>query len=147
MVLADKKDYKRGYEKHYRAFRRLKQTNDDARSRRLLLVYSVECGLKYKLLDNWHENNPKEILDNKDDWRRPIIATHNLEKILKELGQTSVFKFPAAIETKHGDFVNSEDFHQFCRYGVEAKNKSDKEEKYEEELMKVADWLEEELNQ
>lgn len=147
MVLADKKDYKRGYEKHYRTFQRLKQTNDDARSRRLLLVYSVECGLKCKLLDNWHENNPKEILDNKDDWRRPIITTHNLEKILKELGQASVFKFPAAIETKHGDFVNSEDFHQFCRYGVEAKNKSDKEEKYEEELMKVADWLEEELNQ
>lgn len=50
-----------------------------------------------------------------------------------------------AIETKHGDFITSETFHQFCRYGVEAKRKSDKEDKYEEELIKVAEWLSEEL--
>lgn len=145
MVLADKRDYKRGYEKHYRTFRKLKQANSDLRSRRLLLVYSVECGLKYKLLDVWRENNPKQILDNKDDWRRKIITSHNLEKILKELGQASTFVFPVAIETKHGDFITSETFHQFCRYGVEAKRKSDKEDKYEEELIKVAEWLSEEL--
>lgn len=146
MVLADKKDYKRGYEKHYRTFCRLKSTNDDTRSRRLLLVYCVECGLKCKLLDMWRENNPREILDNKEDWRNPIIKTHNLEKLLKELGQASVFRFPAAIETNHGQYVNVEDFHQFCRYGVEAKNKDGREEKFEEELLKIANWLGEELS-
>ena len=53
MLIADKRDYRRGYEKHYQSYKRLKSQNADINSRRLLLVYSVECGLKYKLLDKW----------------------------------------------------------------------------------------------
>ena len=61
MLIADKRDYRRGYEKHYQSYKRLKSQNADINSRRLLLVYSVECGLKYKLLDKWNEENPLKI--------------------------------------------------------------------------------------
>lgn len=86
MLLADKKDYRRGYEKHYQLYKRLKDENADVNSRRLLLVYSVECGLKYKLLDKWNEENSQRILDSKDEKKKDILTSHSLEKILKELG-------------------------------------------------------------
>ena len=70
MILADKRDYKQGYRKHYVTYKRLRDDNDDLNSRRLLLVYSVECGLKYLLLDKWHEENPKNILEGKDEKKK-----------------------------------------------------------------------------
>ena len=64
MLIADQKDYRKGYEKHYQSYKRLKDENADINSRRLLLIYSVECGLKYKLLGKWNEKNPRKILNN-----------------------------------------------------------------------------------
>lgn len=46
MLIADKKDYKRGYKKHFGLYKRLHSEHADSSSRRLLLIYSVECGLK-----------------------------------------------------------------------------------------------------
>ena len=39
------------------------------------------------LLDKWCENSPKKILDSNDKIKKDILKSHNLEKILKELGQ------------------------------------------------------------
>ena len=65
MLIADKRDYRKGYKKHYELYKRLKSNNSDINSRRLLLVYSVECGLKYMLLDKWREDDEKvEDVDN-----------------------------------------------------------------------------------
>ncbi len=60
MLIADKKDYRKGYKKHYELYKRLKSENSNVNSRRLLLIYCVECGLKYMLLDKWCENSPKK---------------------------------------------------------------------------------------
>ena len=145
MVLADKRDYQRGYKKHYSAYKELCGEVTVVKSRRLLLAYCVECGLKYLLLDKWHENNPKKIIEDKEDRRNGIIKTHNLDKILKELGQAGTFKFPQ-LETKHYDIVATESFHELCRYGIEVKaGEEAKENKFEEELLKVAKWIGEEL--
>ena len=58
------------------------------------------------MLDKWHEDNPKNIINDKDDKRNGVIKTHNLEKILKELGQTGTFRFPQ-IATAHRENVNA----------------------------------------
>lgn len=143
MILADKRDYKSGYEKHYSAYMKLSSQNVSIHSRRLLLTYCVECGLKYLLLDKWRQINPKEIIENKEDKRNGIIKSHNLEKILKELGQLSAFNFPQML-TNHQDNITSDNFHELCRYGINVKESDkDKEKKYEEELIKIADWIEE----
>lgn len=91
MLIADKRDYRNGYKKHYGLYKRLYKENADINSRRLLLAYSVECGLKYMLLDKWHEENPKNILEGADEKKKTILKSHNLEKILKELGQQGNF--------------------------------------------------------
>ena len=60
-IEADRNDYRRGYRKHYQAYKFLSKTNDCSISRRLLLVYSVECGLKYRLLEQWRQNSSNGI--------------------------------------------------------------------------------------
>lgn len=143
MLIADKKDYRRGYKKHYQLYKRLKDENSDVNSRRLLLVYSVECGLKYMLLDRWNEENPVNILEGKDNRKKDILKSHNLEKILKELGQQGNFKFPQ-LETVHKDTVISETYHQLYRYCIRTQEKQqEKEEKFEKSLSDVACWIEE----
>lgn len=143
MLLADKRDYRRGYEKHYQLYKRLKCENADVNSRRLLLVYSVECGLKYKLLENWNVENPQKILDGNDKKKRDILTSHNLEKILKELGQQGNFKFPQ-LETVHKNIVSSESYHQLYRYCIiTRKNQFDNEKKMEDSLYSIACWIKE----
>lgn len=143
MVLADKRDYRQGYKKHYTTYKRLQSTNDDVQSRRLLLVYSVECGLKYLLLDTWHVESPETILCGTDEKRKKVLTTHNLETILKELGQQGTFRFPH-LTTVHRDSITTENYHQLYRYCVRLKEKDKNSESiYEDELRKVADWIEE----
>lgn len=145
MILADKRDYKCGYNKHYAAYKQLYIDNATIRSRRLLLIYSVECGLKYLLLDKWNEDSPVSIIRDNNDTRHYIIRTHNLEKILKELGQAGTFSFPQ-LKTNHGDTVVSDNFHELCRYGINIQEVDrSKEEKYEEELKKLAEWINERM--
>mgnify|MGYP004576863305 CR=1 FL=1 len=143
MLIADKRDYRNGYKKHYESYKRMKNDNSNINSRRLLLIYCVECGLKYMLLDKWRENNPKRILDGTDEKKKSILKSHNLEKILKELGQQGNFKF-SQLETVHKDQVVSEAYHQLYRYCIRIQEKEhDKEEKIEETLKNVACWIEE----
>ncbi|WP_343249498.1 hypothetical protein [Diplocloster hominis] len=141
--MADKRDYKQGYRKHYRTYKRLQCENADLNSRRLLLVYSVECGLKYLLLNQWHEESPKNILFGDDEKKKNVLRTHNLEKILKELGQQGAFKFPQLL-TIHKDYISIENYHQLYRYCIRIKEKYKFVELvYEEELRKIAIWIEE----
>lgn len=51
MLIADKKEYKTGYKKHLETYKKLKIGNSDIKSRRLLLCYSVECGVSRVILN------------------------------------------------------------------------------------------------
>lgn len=148
MILADKKDYKTGYKKHYHTYRFLNSQNGTVLSRRLLLTYSVECGLKYKLLEKWEImsfNEIREISRDKNHPRHDILCTHNLRKIIKELGLEGQFSFPQ-IKTNHKDNVSAEEYHQMQRYGIKADNRdTKKEDNFEEILQKIADWIQEEM--
>ena len=143
MIVADKRDYRKGYKKHYELYKRLKNENSDVNSRRLLLIYSVECGLKYKLLVQWREENPRRILEGVDEKKKTILKSHNLEKILKELGQQGIFRFPQ-LESIHKDSVPTEAYHQLYRYGIRTgESKESKERELENSLNNVLEWLRE----
>lgn len=143
MLIANKRDYRKGYEKHYQSYKRLKSINADIYSRRLLLVYSVECGLKYKLLDKWEENDPRKILEGADNKKIKVLKSHNLETILKVLGQQGNLKFPR-LKTSHGDIVDAESYHQFYRYCIKAQEKQLNEEEMIEDLLNnIACWIKE----
>lgn len=149
MILADKNDLKNGYRKHYSAYKILNSRNSKVViSKRLLLAYSVECGLKYKLLDEWKINSAKqirEIYQNKQHPKHAILGSHDLKKIIKELGQEGNFEFPR-LKTIHSDNINVEEFHQMQRYGIAPdSNNISKTEDFEIVLRKIAEWIEEEI--
>lgn len=148
MILADKRDYKTGYRKHYYTYRFLDSQNGAILSKRLLLVYSVECGLKYKLLEKWEvvtSEEIREILSDKNHPKHTILGTHNLRKILKELGQEGEFHFPE-MATVHKDKISIDEYHQMQRYGIQADDRDmTKEKQMEEVLQQIADWIEEEM--
>ena len=109
----------------------------------LLLVYSVECGLKYKLLNKWGVADPRKILEGANDKKIKVLKSHNLGTILKELGQQGGFKFPR-LKTLHGDIVDAESYHQFYRYCIKAQEKQLNEEEMIEDLLNnIACWIKE----
>lgn len=139
-IEADRNDYRRGYRKHYQAYKFLSKNNDCSISGRLLLVYCVECGLKYRLLEQLRQHSSKAIQDDKNN----KITTHELEYLLKRLGQAGTFKFPQSIKTVHGDVINDKNFHEMCRYGIQCGCKSEDDvSRFVEELEKIVNWLEE----
>lgn len=141
-IEADRNDYRRGYRKHYQAYKFLSKNNDCSISGRLLLVYCVECGLKYRLLEQLRQHSSKAIQDDKNN----KITTYDLEKLLKWLGQAGTFKFPKSIKTAHGDAINDTNFHEMCRYGIQCGCKSENDvSRFVEELEKIAKWLEEKI--
>lgn len=142
MILADKREYQKGYKKHLAAYRYLKKNNDAFLSRCLLLTYSVECGLKYLLLDQWRLDSPEEIVNDKNDKRRDIIKSHNLQEILAELGMTR-FSFPR-IKTVHKDSVSSGEYHLLYRYAIKAEDHAQML-KCEKVLNDIIEYLEEEI--
>ena len=128
MIIANKKDYRKGYKKHYALYKRLQNANSDVNSRRLLLIYCVECGLKYLLLTKWREENPRKIVESTDEKKKNILGTHSLEILLKELGQQGIFKFPP-LKTTHGDLAASGTYHQLYRYCIQLQEKDKLKEK------------------
>lgn len=144
-VTADKKNFKNSYKKHYYTYKTLDDKNSSKFSRQLLLFYSVECGLKCKLLEKWKLNSPKEIFENKNDERNRSIGSHNIKIIIKELGCEGRFSF-SHFKTIHKDYISIESYHQVCRYGIKIDDKDKKVyDKFEIELRKIAEWLEEEI--
>ena len=140
-ITADRNDYCRAYRKHYQAYKYLYTNNDCSISRRLLLVYCVECGLKYQLMSKWRLNNTQTI---QNEEYKDTLKSHRLEDMLKALGQAGTFRFPKSVRTVHGDVINDKNFHEMCRYGIKGSCKShDDESKFVAELEKIAKWLEE----
>ena len=82
-------------------------------------------------------------MEGKDEKKKNVLKTHNLDRILIELGQQGVFKFPQLL-TIHNDSIIIENYHQLYRYCIRIKEKDKSVESvYEEELRKIANWIEE----
>ena len=87
----------------------------------------------------------KEIFENKNDERNRSIGSHNIKIIIKELGCEGRFSF-SHFKTIHKDYISIESYHQVCRYGIKIDDKDKKVyDKFEIELRKIAEWLEEEI--
>lgn len=136
-VTANKKEYKKGYNRNIVASRELAEKN--IYSKRMLLLYSIECGLKYLLLDKWEIVDINQI--EKDSDRGKLINSHNIKGILKELGYQGMIKFPI-LKTVHDEKVDVSTYHQVCRYGVSiTKDDIEKEKNLEMILNQIANWI------
>ena len=139
-VNASKQDFLKGFRKHRNAYNAAKSASINDCSRRLLLVYSVECGLKYLYLKSLNANSVADL-------PAQSIISHNLEYFLKELRAGS-YIFPP-IKTEHGDTVTIREYHQLCRYSIPWSKKNPKDnteyehiEQYDRNLEAIMEWIE-----
>ena len=75
---ADQRDYKNAFKKHYHAYSNWQGTGSNL-SRRLILAYCVECGLKYEVMK-------QECLIQTTDAQGEVktaLGQHDLRKLLK----------------------------------------------------------------
>ena len=130
---ADRQDYRNAYNKHWNAWNNTGSVN----SRRLLLTYSVECGLKCALME-------KEKVYRVSDAQKEVqevLGTHDFRKLLKKLRIIGTFTFPT-IQTNHNDVVQPGQYHELCRYSIQPKNNDDTDIKeFEETLKNIGEWL------
>lgn len=136
-LIADQRDYKNAFNKHYHAIKNWNGTGSDI-SRRLILVYAVECGLKYIVMNRggW-----KCIEDIADEDMRKILRSHDFRELLKAIHWAGSYSF-SCFKTKHKDTVEPKSFHQICRYSISPESHSDIQN-YENQLCCIAENLEE----
>ena len=135
---ADRRDYKNAFTKHLSAYSNWQATGSK-NSKRLILAYCVECGLKCAVMKQEHLY---QIDDAQDDVKAEL-GSHDLRKLLKRLKLAGEFSFPA-IKTSHGESVDSGTYHQLCRYCIPTESKYiGAIQQFDSTLEEIAKWIEE----
>lgn len=144
----------------YREMKRAWRTNLDAseslprsNAHRLLLFYSIECGLKAVLMK-------RDSLDCTDHCRQIEESQHNINKLLDFLSAGNALKLPSDLQMKPITVRNTEverkldpgKINQAWRYGGclvqsgKSKSGANKEdENIEKKLMEISEWIKQEL--
>lgn len=76
-----RREFQDSYRRHYKIY---KETTGDSKSRRLLLFYSVECGLKSLLMKDLGNNTYEEFVQCCGNEKKELTG-HNIRAMLKKL--------------------------------------------------------------
>lgn len=134
-INANRKNYKGAYQKHAYTYEKLQDGSDI--TKRLVLCYCVESGLKYLIMEDRRIVKTSQA----DEELSKILGSHDFKVLLKAIKRAGTYQFKN-FQTEYGDTVNTENYHQLCRYCVNAKDMSDVYE-YDKTLNEIAEWLKE----
>ena len=115
-----------------------KESAGNDKSRRLILFYSVECGLKSLLMKDMGNNTYEEFLLCCGSEKKELTG-HNISAMLKKLNPQNSYCLKN-IHLKRGGVAPPEKFNELWRYGAALAN-GDEEEKAEKTLAKIAEWI------
>lgn len=137
-IQAVQQDYKKAFQKHFHAYSHWDKTGSDI-SKRLILIYCVECGLKCALMQSLQI---QKVRDAREEIAN-ALSSHDLQKLIKQLNIAGAYAFPH-IQTIHGDVVTLATYHQLCRYSIRPiKAHEPYIQKYDNQLVDIAGWLKE----
>lgn len=98
--------------------------SSSTKSEKLLLFYSIECGLKYLILEQNKKNTTNDfqnILDSEGKSLKDI--SHNIERMLRILKVESIKlpKLPTKMKDDKGNIIIAESskYNQVWRYGIQ----------------------------
>lgn len=140
MICFTDRELQKAWREHRQAANVVSATN----SHRLLLFYSVECGLKAVFLK-------RNDYDRTDQWEELKFLQHDINKLLDKLEAGQRLKLPDkvtmdALETEGDDReVRNREINQMWRYGGRCKQIEDSE--LEQKLVDILNWIETELGQ
>lgn len=132
---ADRKNYKKAFNTHFQAYNTWKEGCYN--SQRVTICYCVECGLKCLIM----KDNKIERIAQANQEIANVLGSHDFRTLLKAVKKSGIYKFKD-FQTEYGETVNPENYHQLCRYCVEAKDNASVEE-FENTLKAIAEWLKE----
>ena len=130
-----RREFQDSYRRHYKMY---KETTGNDRSRRLILFYSVECGLKSLLMKDLGNNTYEEFVQCCGNEKKELTG-HNISAMLKKLNPQNSYSL-RNIRLKRGGYAPPEKFNELWRYGA-APEDGREEEKAEKTLAKIAEWI------
>lgn len=142
MIAVSRRELKSAFGTHYSIYQTIDTSKGKSNSRRLILFYAIECGLKALLLDEVKGHNTS-VFFNHARYKEKLNGKkgHNIQYILQELRYGPV-QLPS-IECKRGEKAKPEEYNQVWRYGINAQE--EEQAKIEHELQKVATWIRERI--
>lgn len=130
-----RREFQDSYRRHYKMY---KETIGNDKTRRLILFYSVECGLKSLLMKDLGNNTYEEFVQCCGNDKKELTG-HNICAMLKKLNPQNSYCLKH-IRLKRGGSVPPEKFNELWRYGA-ALEDGNEEEKAEKTLAKIAEWI------
>lgn len=132
---ADRRNYKKAFTTHAHAYDNWNAGSDN--SRRLLLCYCVECGLKCLIM----LNDSIFELSQANEETKDALGSHDFRVLLKKVNQAGNYTLKQFI-TEFGETVIPSEYHQLCRYAIAPKDMNDLDE-FDHTLAEIKDWLKE----
>lgn len=129
-----RREFQDSYRRHYKMYR---ETTGNEKSRKLILFYSVECGLKSLLMKELGKNTYYEFTECCGDVKN--LTGHNISAMLKRLNPQNSYCLKS-ITLKNGRRIPPEQFNEVWRYGATLADGKE-EDKAEKTLEKIAEWI------
>lgn len=130
-----RREFQDSYRRHFKMY---KETSSNDRSRRLILFYSVECGLKSLLMKDLGNNTYEEFAECCGNEKKQLTG-HNISAMLKNLNPQNNYSL-RNIRLKRGGCAPPEKFNELWRYGAATEDENE-EIKAEKTLAKIAEWI------
>ena len=136
MISVKLHELKKIYKKHFECY---KSINGYDKSKRLLLFYSVECGLKCLILKDIGQSTTDAIFQH---YKYDILKSdgHNIKLMIKLLGFEGTFNLKSIDSKNFITSVGPSQYNQMWRYGIDIEPNG-KEQSVEVELVRIAEWL------
>ncbi len=130
-----RREFQDSYRRHFKMY---KETAGNDKTRRLILFYSVECGLKSLLMKDLGKDTYEEFSECCEGEKKELRG-HNISAMIKALNPSDDFNLKK-IYLKRGGSVLPKQFNELWRYGADV-NDEREEERAENTLLKIAEWI------
>lgn len=132
-----RKEYSDSCRKHYLLYKKTKDT-ESLNSRRLLLFYSAECGLKSLILKQIGKNTYLELQQYCDENGKRSYG-HDIKRLTQDADMEQKYTLKT-IRLYNGKEIQSRQFNELWRYSAKVADEKECEEA-EETLRKIVEWL------
>lgn len=130
-------EFRRSFQNHYIMYTNTEDGMPE-RTRRLILFYAVECGLKSLILKNIGKNTYQEMQEYYDMCGKKIPG-HDLKEMTKEVGIEASYPLKS-IKLDKSRYVKPKQYNELWRYGATVEDEAE-EKREEKTLLQIADWI------
>lgn len=137
-----RKEFQESCKSHFKLYRNTK-VESSPRTKRLLLFYSVECGLKSLIMKNIGKNTYEELKKYSEDNQKRVHG-HDLKAMTQEVDIEYKYPLKKIRLAKEGCDVTPDRYNELWRYGASIEDEAE-EIRAEETLLGIAEWIEKRL--